>query len=784
MQTWSEVIAPWLAASRPTLEVGIAVLLRASLPLGLALVVWRFACALHPRSRRSIYTACMSATLLVILITILPGGNSTSIWTISLPGAVDASKGMGQKYSFEESALSHVVRNVSLAHMPTSAGEETFRSAASQSAAMPSMDAAVSRTPPHDLSPLYAALLTIWLCGVFGSFVWILIGQLLAVQLCRRATVISGGALIEDLTELCCAEGASAPGLLRSSEATGPFVTGVLRTAIVLPDRLIDSVDRATMRAILAHEVHHIAARDIEWTLVSRILCALLWPNPLVWLLLRHWRDSSEEACDAAAIANSSAPQSYARCLIDIAESLAGYSPRAGMEIGMAGSRSRLARRIERILELRERKLVEMSSMATKGVVCLFGAVLLLTCKMIAAQSPAPLAATSPPPHTSPSEQSADSDSVSPDRSSQSKRSRREKELYRKEIEAARRELDRRGAELKRPRAERERAQEEIAALQERIAAIKREARARERMDRGDEAQAEASDAAKRAEEVQAERLTFQALGDRVKESAAAARSEERAAAEADRAKRDSADQRPRDLNAQGAAQATAEEASQAHDRAQKADRQAKEERRASASGRAPSADVLAQDLTNRDAALSELRKKYPEGQPKSAQAEGALRQLRDLLLQTNQSDANRSQDLAAKLQAERAESKLRTLQNQDVLVNERQLREKLRALDQSAAKARDILGRADFEADKRQLSAARAKLLEENGYRVKRAQMDAARKRLLEANGYAAKATRLASADQDKLRAENDELKSQLAKLKAEVESLKREREHAARDK
>jgi hypothetical protein len=120
----------------------------------------------------------------------------------------------------------------------------------------------------------------------------------------------------------------------------------------------VDFGDDASLRAILAHELAHLARRDCAWMLLARFACALLWPQPLIWLLCRLLTQATEEACDQEVLREAGcSPRTYARCLLALAERLAPLPPHGTVvHAGAAATeavafRSSLGRRVHHILQ-------------------------------------------------------------------------------------------------------------------------------------------------------------------------------------------------------------------------------------------------------------------------------------------------------------------------------------------------------------------------------------------------------------------------------------------------
>lgn len=129
---------------------------------------------------------------------------------------------------------------------------------------------------------------------------------------------------------------------LGSPVAVSPRTVGVPRWSI---DRLAP----AQHRAMLAHEIAHLARRDPQWRLRARAIGALL-PTPLTALALRRLDDIAELQCDAWAVATTGDPRALAECL---AACLAHGSARTTPEFAapMAAAHSPLVERVRRLIE-------------------------------------------------------------------------------------------------------------------------------------------------------------------------------------------------------------------------------------------------------------------------------------------------------------------------------------------------------------------------------------------------------------------------------------------------
>jgi beta-lactamase regulating signal transducer with metallopeptidase domain len=113
---------------------------------------------------------------------------------------------------------------------------------------------------------------------------------------------------------------------LRISTAAGgcgPVTWGWFRPVILLP-KAAAFWPRERLRAVLLHEFAHVQRRDSLAQLLSRIVCALYWPNPLVWMGARRLRREAEIAADDAVLNSGVRPSVYAGELLQLAAEFRG----------------------------------------------------------------------------------------------------------------------------------------------------------------------------------------------------------------------------------------------------------------------------------------------------------------------------------------------------------------------------------------------------------------------------------------------------------------------------
>jgi beta-lactamase regulating signal transducer with metallopeptidase domain len=125
--------------------------------------------------------------------------------------------------------------------------------------------------------------------------------------------------------------------LLQSAGELMPLTYGTRRPTVVLPASADGWADDRR-RAVLLHELAHVARRDCFVQRLTSLACALYWPHPGVWWAARRLRTERELACDDRVLAAGAGPREYAGHLLDLARSL-GAVPAPANALGMARAR-------------------------------------------------------------------------------------------------------------------------------------------------------------------------------------------------------------------------------------------------------------------------------------------------------------------------------------------------------------------------------------------------------------------------------------------------------------
>ncbi len=132
-----------------------------------------------------------------------------------------------------------------------------------------------------------------------------------------------------------------------------PFIFGSLRPTVVISDQC-ETWEREELRTVFLHELAHLCGRDTQFLFLGTLVKALHWPNPLVWISIRFWKETAELAADEAVVRAGISPTDYAETLCRFASRSAHQNFSLGLT--MADSSTEMEQRIGRLLLLKKNK--------------------------------------------------------------------------------------------------------------------------------------------------------------------------------------------------------------------------------------------------------------------------------------------------------------------------------------------------------------------------------------------------------------------------------------------
>lgn len=191
--------------------------------------------------------------------------------------------------------------------------------------------------------------------------VWFFTGCLLIIYEAVRYGIFMGKLRGESGTVIKT-EGEARSFYIRISEnIETPFLAGILRPVIYLPDRLSD-VQR---ELVTEHEKMHIRRLDYLIKPAAFLICCIHWFNPLVWAAFSFMERDMEASCDEAVLrkVGFSRKKEYANTLLDLS-SKEGRQP--GYPIGFG--ENNVKSRIENAVNLKKTSSWRMAAAAVLAV--------------------------------------------------------------------------------------------------------------------------------------------------------------------------------------------------------------------------------------------------------------------------------------------------------------------------------------------------------------------------------------------------------------------------------
>lgn len=205
------------------------------------------------------------------------------------------------------------------------------------------------------------ALMAFWLVGVV-----VMAGRLLKniIQLKRffgKAERCESGPLYELFKDTKYRIGiyANVP-LMISDHVKTPGIAGVFNPRIIVPRKCADCLSERELRCVFMHELTHYRRGDLFLRHALLLLCYVHWYNPLVWLVLKQFKDEMEKACDLEVVDSvcAGSAQAYGYTLLQVLQFSKGEQYAPGGSLSLLGSRNSgaLKERITLIAKRRERR--------------------------------------------------------------------------------------------------------------------------------------------------------------------------------------------------------------------------------------------------------------------------------------------------------------------------------------------------------------------------------------------------------------------------------------------
>ncbi len=256
----------------------------------------------------------------------------------------------------------------------------------------PTMQVAASPTIATSSVPLttagWGAIL--WIAGAALLIGRILVGYGIVWCLRQQVQVQHDGPLCDALRQarrtLDCypkVEVATSPSI------SSPMALGILRPIIVFPADLVEKLRTDELALILMHELAHVRRWDNLTRLLHRLVSAVLFFHPAVWLCGRMLRREAEQACDDLVVCSTGRSEAYARGLAHVAERVvhSNLLIRRIPTMNAFAAESDLALRIRRTLGGGARRMGMRTRVLAAVLLCPLAAITLPSVSKISAES-------------------------------------------------------------------------------------------------------------------------------------------------------------------------------------------------------------------------------------------------------------------------------------------------------------------------------------------------------------------------------------------------------------
>jgi bla regulator protein blaR1 len=138
-----------------------------------------------------------------------------------------------------------------------------------------------------------------------------------------------------------------APVPVRSSAVMmEPGIFGIYRPVLLLPEGIMERLEPAQLRAILAHELCHVRRRDNLAAAIHMAVESLFWFHPLIWWIGARMVEERERACDEEVVRLGSEPEAYAEGILNVCK----YCLESPLPCVAGVTGSNLKKRIEEIM--------------------------------------------------------------------------------------------------------------------------------------------------------------------------------------------------------------------------------------------------------------------------------------------------------------------------------------------------------------------------------------------------------------------------------------------------
>jgi beta-lactamase regulating signal transducer with metallopeptidase domain len=138
--------------------------------------------------------------------------------------------------------------------------------------------------------------------------------------------------------------------IIQTSGVGIPAIFGITRPWLLMPEKVLKTLERENLRYVFLHELAHLKRRDILVNWISFLMQIIHWFNPFIWLAFNKMRLDRELACDEVVLMHLDRGEvkKYGHTILDMVEIVSGKVNYAGIA-GILENKSQIKDRISRI---------------------------------------------------------------------------------------------------------------------------------------------------------------------------------------------------------------------------------------------------------------------------------------------------------------------------------------------------------------------------------------------------------------------------------------------------
>lgn len=359
--------------SQKLVSLGLSALAQATIILAVGLLAGRITQKRGPAWQSLVYRATLATTAVALIVTLLAGGR--------IPERARLSNRVTTAISRPDRFVTVVYEPVTI--VSVGGGKSAIPETGEQTPAPPPPTPPVRQrwTPPANWPWILAGYL--WLAGALVVGFRAAIGALSLGFLQRSSQDITAGTTQEIAQELSRRLNMPRPALRAHRKVKSPFLAGIIKPGIYLPEDYAQQYDASTLRAILSHELAHAVRKDCLWLPLQQALGGVLWFHPLFHVLSNKLAQAAEEACDAIVVTLDCPAPEYAASLLALAERSHKHTEPV-LALGVTPIRSSVGKRIRLILDRSHQAVIRIPrwgrAVAGAAAVTLAGLAIALFC--------------------------------------------------------------------------------------------------------------------------------------------------------------------------------------------------------------------------------------------------------------------------------------------------------------------------------------------------------------------------------------------------------------------